>query len=193
MPSKVKRCVEKLLAYMASYKIQNLINCFNKQSDRDLFESEFVRYVWDKPDLTPEEQGLYMLVCSNQVRAKHIQKRLDRFNEMLASQEGEDVTVTMAAGNYLKSMSEELNACEKRISDLITKLNGDRSKRLEKQNSGMANILSLVEAFQEKEERDKIIRLAEMQNSLVEDAAREFESMEEQKARLMGISIEEMI
>lgn len=193
LPSKIRRNAEKLLVYLSSYKIDNTINSFLRKSDRDLFESEFVRYTWDKPDLTNEELNLYMMVCSNHIRAKHTQKRLDKFNEMLMAQEGDDVAVSMAAGNYLKGMSEELNACESRIDKMLSKLNGDRAKRLEKQLGGNFSFLALVEAFQDKEERDKMVKLAEMHNKLIADEAERLETMDEMKARIMGISLQEML
>jgi len=193
LPSKTRRNIEKLLGYLASFKLGNTINCFNRKSDRDLFESEFMRYTWDKPDLTNEELNLYMMVCSNHVRAKHIQKRLDKFNEMLMAQEGLDVQVSMATGNYLKGMSEELNACEKRIESLTSKLNGDRAKRLEKQHGSNYSLISLVDAFQNKEERDRMVKMADMQNQAVEEGAKLLESFEEHKARIFGISVEELI
>lgn len=193
LPSKIKRHAEKLMTYLSSYKIENTINCFLRRSDRDLFESEFVRYTWDKPDLTNEELNLYMMVCSNHVRAKHIQKRLDKFNEMLLGQEGADVSVSMAAGNYLKGMSEELNACESRIDKMLSKLNGDRAKRLEKQLGANFSFLALVEAFQDKEERDKIVKMADMHNKLISNEWDRLETMDEMKARIMGISLREML
>lgn len=193
LPSKIKRNAEKLMTYLSSYKIENTINCFLRRSDRDLFESEFVRYTWDKPDLTNEELNLYMMVCSNHIRAKHIQKRLDKFNEMLLGQEGADVSVSMAAGNYLKGMSEELNACESRIDKMLSKLNVDRSKRLEKIHGASFNLISLVEAFQNKDERDRIVRLADMQLQTIEKEAQFLESLEEHKARIFGISVEELL
>ena len=55
------------------------------------------------------------------------------------------------------------------------------------------SIAALVEAFQEKEERDRMILMAEMQNKLVEDEANRLETMDEYKARILGISKKELL
>ena len=193
MNNKHRKCLEKLLNYLQTYKLWATINSFKTQADRDLFESEFVRSTWDKPDLSPEEINQYMMICSNYVRAKHIQKRLDSFHAMLESEDLQANDINIKLTEHCKAINEELNACEKRISDLITKLNGDRSKRIEKLQTANSSILSLVEAFQNKDERDQMVLAAKMRSELVESEANRLESMDEFKARIFGVSISELI
>ena len=81
--TKQKKMCEKLLFYLKSPRFVHFINQYSTIADRDLFESEFVRTVWDKPDLTNDELNLYITVCTNYVRQKHIQQRIDRLNNML--------------------------------------------------------------------------------------------------------------
>jgi tRNA U34 5-carboxymethylaminomethyl modifying GTPase MnmE/TrmE len=133
-----------------------------------------------------------MMVCSNIVRAKHIQNRMDTFLTSLEDKD-EGAEVSIKQTEHLKTLNDELNACEKRISDTISKLNGDRSKRVEKLQSVNANILSLVEAFQEKESRDLMIMMADKLNKLIEEEAGRFESVSEFSARIFGISPDELI
>lgn len=194
LPIKNKKCVEKLLSYFRSYKLEAEINAYKTQSDRDLFESEFIRATWDKPDLTNDEINLYMMVSSNYVRKKHIQIRLDTFNNILEAHDMEgDGEISMKMSEYVKVTSEELNACEKRIDTLISKLNVDRAKRVEKAGANNANILALVEAFQNEEERTRMIKVAQLRTKLVKDEAERFESLDEFRARIFGIGIDELI
>ena len=51
----------------------------------------------------------------------------------------------------------------------------------------------VLAAFQEKEERDRMILMAEMQNKLIEDEADRLETMDEYKARILGISKQELL
>lgn len=192
LPNKARKGIERLFDYLNVYKLWTTLNSLNTIDDRNLFESEFVRYTWDKPDLTNEELNLYMMVCSNIVRAKHIQKRMDAFLVALENKD-DDAEVSIKQTEHLKTINDELNACEKRISDTITKLNGDRSKRVEKMQAVNANILALVEAFQDKEERDQMVLKAQMRTKLIEDTANDLETMDEFRARIFGVSKEELI
>lgn len=192
LPNKCRKGIERLFDYLQVYKLWTTINSLKTQDDRNLFESEFIRYTWDKPDLTNEELNLYMMVCSNIVRAKHIQNRMDTFLAALDNQ-ADDAEISIKQTEHLKTINDELNACEKRISDTITKLNGDRSKRVEKQQAVNANILALVEAFQDKQERDQMVLKAQMRTKLIEDTADDLETMDEFRARIFGVSKEELI
>lgn len=192
LPNKCRKGIERLLDYLNVYKLWTTLNSLSTEDDRNLYESEFVRYTWDKPDLTNEELNLYMMVCSNIVRAKHIQKRMDDFVVSLENR-NDDQDISIKQTEHFKALNDELNACEKRISDTISKLNGDRSKRVEKQQAVNANILALVEAFQDKQERDQMVLQAQMRAKLIEEEAERLESMDEFRARIFGISREELI
>ena len=190
--TKQKKMCEKLLFYLKSPRFVHFINQYSTIADRDLFESEFVRTVWDKPDLTNDELNLYITVCTNYVRQKHIQQRIDRLNNMLNDTDNErDITLRLT--ELIKATSEELNQCEKRIESLTKDLNGSRQARLKARGEQNGSIAALVEAFQEKEERDRMIMMAEMQNKLIEEEADRLESMDDYKARILGISKKEML
>lgn len=190
--TKQKKMCEKLLFYLKSPRFVHFINQYSTIADRDLFESEFVRTVWDKPDLTNDELNLYITVCTNYVRQKHIQQRIDKLNTMLNDTDNErDLTLRLT--ELIKATSEELNQCEKRIESLTKDLNGSRQARLKARGEQNGSIAALVEAFQDKEERERMILMAEMQNKLIEDEADRLESMDEYKARILGISKKEIL
>jgi hypothetical protein len=190
--TKQKKMMERLLFYLKSPRFVHFINQYSTVGDRDLFESEFVRTVWDKPDLTNDELNLYITVCTNYVRQKHIQQRIDKLNTMLNDTDNER-DITMRLTELIKATSEELNQCEKRIESLTKDLNGSRQARLKARGEQTGSITALVEAFQDKEERDRMILMAEMQNKLIEEEADRLESMDEYKARILGISKREIL
>jgi len=191
-PTKVKRNCEKLLIYLQSPRFNQFINNYNKVGDRELFEAEFVRAIWDKPDLTIDELNNYVTVCANYIRQQHIQARLDKLNALLDDSDDErDITLRLT--EIIKATSEELNQCEKRIETMTKDLNGSRSNRLKEQGQQTSNILALVQAFQDAEERGRMVMMAEMQNRLVEEEADRLESMDDFKARILGISKRELL
>lgn len=188
-----KRCVEELYNYLRIYSFIFNINSYNTQSDRDLFESEFIRATWDKPDLTSEELTLYMQLCSLQVRVTHLRRRSASYNAML---EGEDLENTETTEKLIKQgkiLNDDVNSCEKAIENLISDLNGKRSDRIKELTNANNSMITLVEEFQSKEGRHRIALIAEMQNKLEEDEANRLETMSELKCRIMGSSPDELI
>ena len=191
-PTKIKRNCEKLLIFLRSPRFLSFINQYVMEADRELFESEFVRAVWDKPDLTNDELNSYITLCMNYVRQKHIQLRLDKLNAICNDQETQQ-DLTMRMIEIIKTTSEELNQCEKRIESLTKDLNGSRQNRLKTQGEQTSNILALVQAFQDAEERGRMMLMADRESKLMEEEADRLESMDEFKSRILGISKRELL
>ena len=61
----------------------------------------------------------------------------------------------------------------------------ERMERLNKEN---ASFISLLQVVQEEGERETMIRIAEMQKEAVKQEAERLEGMAEWKARVLGIS-----
>ena len=85
-----------------------------------------------------------------------------------------------------------INALQK-TANLTKKLQGDRSERMKKMNKENASFLSIVQLFQEEEERETMIRIAEMQKEAVKQEAERLEGMSEWKARVLGIGQQDVI
>lgn len=192
LSNKHEKMMQKLIKYLHSPRFKHTINEYCKIADRELFESEFVRATWDKVDLSVEEINQYINLCANFVRVKHIQSRLDRLNKVLEDS-GSNQEASMRFTELIKTTSEELDKCEKRIDALSKGLNGSRQERLKARGQRNGTIESLVEAFQDKEERDRMVKMAEMRLQTVSDVADELERMDEFKSRVLGISKEELL
>jgi hypothetical protein len=191
--NKHEKMMRMLIKYLHSPRLKQTINEYCRVTDRELFESEFVRATWDKPDLTSDEQNQYITLCTNYVRIKHIQARLDKLNKMLDDMGDDAQGATIRFTELIKTTSEELNQCEKRVEALTKSLNGSRQDRLKAKGERSGSIEALVEAFQDKQDRDLMIKMAEMKKRLVADTADKLETMNEFKARVLGISKEELL
>ena len=180
-----KENVEHLLKYLNSPRFIQLMNTYNCY-DSELFEAEFVRATWDKPDLTIDEVNLYINVCVDYINLKTIQRNMDKLNQMFdACEDQTEMSVKLA--EILKAKSAEYHQCEQRQESLIKKLNGDRAVRTKNKQEKFGSVLSLVQAFQLEEERLRMIDLAEKQKMLVKEEADNLESMDSWKARVMGL------
>ena len=185
-------CVETLVKSLSAPRLIQVISNYSSMKDRELFEAEFVRATWDKPDLTSDEINLYINVCVDYINLKNILSHIEKLNIMFNEVEGQqDMTVRLA--EVLKSKTDEYDKCEKRMESLIKKLNGDRGERLKNRQTENATILSLVRNFQIEEERLRMIELAEMQKKLARKEADKLESMPDWEARVLGISKEDVI
>ena len=187
-----RKYLEKLLNYLGSPRFVQNYDSYRSGNDKDLFEAEFVRSVWDKPDLTIDEINLYINVCMDYINLKQIDMKKNKVNEMFNdTQEQKDFTMRLT--EVLKTISEEYNQCAQRIDKSLQKLNGERAKRIESHQQKNASILSLVELFQDENERKMMIQIADMQKKVVKEEADRLETMSAWKARILGITKEDAI
>ena len=187
-----KNCLDKLAINLCNSRFIKIINNYSAKDDRNLFEEEFTRLTWDKPDLTADELNLYMNVCKEIINLEVISKHLNKLNDLFdCAEEQNDMSVKLA--EIIKAKSSEYHQCEGRIEALTKKLQGDRSERMKNRQRENSSVLSLVQMFQDEEERKNMIRMAEMQKKLVKEEAFRLEGMPSFKARVLGISQEDVI
>ena len=180
-------CINALLRSLSAPRLIQVISNYTSMKDRELFEAEFIRATWDKPDLTSDEINLYINVCVDYINLKNITFHIEKLNTMFNEVEDQqDMTVRLA--EVLKSKTDEYDKCEKRMESLIKKLNGDRAERLKHRRQDNATIISLVKNFQTESERRRMIEIAEMQKKLVEEEVTRLDNMDSWKARILGIS-----
>ncbi len=187
-----RKYMEKLLNYLSSPRFVGNYDSYTSSTDKDLFEAEFVRSVWDKPDLTTDDINLYINVCMDYSNLRQIEIKKNKINQMFNETE-EQKDFTMRLTEVLKTISEEYNQCAQRIDKSIQKLNGERSKRVEQHQQKNASIINLVELFQDEQERKMMIQIAEMQKKTVKEEADRLENMSAWKARILGISKQDAI
>lgn len=187
-----KICVDRLGINLNNSRFIKIVNNYTSKDDRELFEQEFIRLTWDKPDLTADEINLYMNVCKEIVNLEVVSKHLNKLNDMFdIANDQEEMSVRLA--EIIKAKSAEYHQCETRIENLTKKLQGDRATRMQSRQKENASMLSLVQYFQDEEERANMVKIAEMQKALVKDEAHRLEGMAEWKARILGISQEDVI
>jgi Skp family chaperone for outer membrane proteins len=103
----------------------------------------------------------------------------------------DEMTVRLA--EIIKAKSSEYHQCESRIENLTKKLQGDRGERMKNRQKATASFLSIVQLFQEEEERKNMVRIAEMQKELIKEEAKKIEGMSDWKARVLGINVKSVV
>ncbi len=191
---KYKQYVDKLRINLNSMRFVRICDAYTNQKDRDLFEQQFVLMTWDKPDLTADELNLYMSVCKDIVNGEVLTQHIYSMNRIFDSMDGEEEnTFSIKFAETLKAKTDEYQQNQKRVSDTIKKLQGDRSDRLKNQGKDETSFISIVQMAQDEQERKNMLRLAEMQRATISEEANRLESMEEFRCRIMGVSKEDVI
>ena len=195
LTSKDKKNLSTLIGYMHTYRFLHQIGTYGIETDRELFESSFVRYTWDKDDLTQEEVDQYIVLSAEVVIASNIQRRVERLQTLL-DQNAEDTEgrkMAMSLVEAINTAQTEYNQCVNRQTKLLNELKEKRSQRMSKMMQDSASILNLVELWKDEESRNKMIKLADLRRQNVSSEIERLSSMEEIKSRILGISEEEVL
>ena len=187
--------VETLQRYMNTFSFCYQINTYRRDDDRKLFEDAFIRYTYDKEDLTQEELDQFITLCTEVVTASTILQQVEDLRQLLrqASEEDEGRNIKMSLNEAISSLQTEYNQCRTRQNKLYKSLVDDRSKKIQERKQENASILNLVQAWKDEERRKSIINLAEAQKQNLEEEAKRLSSMDELKAVIRGIDIDEMV
>ena len=190
-----KKNIEKLMGYLHTFRFVHQISNYNHETDRELFESSFIRYTHDKSDLTQEEVDQYIVLSGEVVIASNIQRRVGRLTSLLdeTAMDNEGRRISMSLVEAISTAQNEYNSCVNRQHKLLSDLKQKRSDRLSKQMNDNASILNLVETWKEEQGRKELIKMAELRKKVVKEAVEELANMDQVKARIFGLSEEDAI
>lgn len=184
-----------LLGYLNTDVYVLSINIYALVEERELFESKFIRYVYDKPDLTEEEVDQYIAVCDKSVALHQIRRNIQvlqrEINLNLESGDAEKKKVAMSYIELLSTYRQKETDAEKRQNDTLEGLVGTRDKRLKGRLTNNATIMNLVVAWQTEEKRKELLELAMKQRAAEEDAVKKLSSMDAVMALVAGFSTEQ--
>ena len=191
--AKQKKDIASLIGYMSTFRFVHQINSYDNETSRALFESSFVRYTYDKNDLTQEEVDQYIVLSGEVVISSNIQRRVERLQQLLddTAVDTEGARISMSLVEAINTAQNEYNQCVNRQHKLLGDLKQKRSDKLSKKINQNASILNLVEAWKSQETRNKMIRLAEMQKESLGEEFDSLSSMDELKCRILGIDKDE--
>lgn len=193
LTAKTKKDINSLIGYMNTFRFTHQINLYEDERDRDLFESSFVRYTYDKNDLTQEEVDQYIVLSTEVVISSNIQQTVNLLQNQIDLATQEDGKIPMALVEASNTARKEYNDCVNRQQKLLNDLKVKRSEKLSKQVKETASILNLVQMWKEEESRLKLIKMAEMRKQVVEKEIDRLSSMDELKCKILGISKDEIL
>ena len=195
MSIKEKKDVQALIGFLHTYRFMHQINGYPSATDRELFESSFVRYTHDKNDLTEEEVDQYIVLSTEVVIASNIQHRVEHLQTLLddTANDTEGRRISMSLVEAISTAQTEYNQCVNRQNKLLSDLKEKRSDKQKKQLQENASILNLVEMWKAEESRKQLIQLTELRKKSIKDEIEKLSGMDEVKAKIMGISEDEAL
>ena len=195
LTARQRKEIESLIGYLHTYRFLHQINGYDSQVDRDLFESSFIRYTYDKADLTQEEVDQYIVLASEVGIASNIQRRVEHLQGLLddAANDTEGRRISMSLVEAIGKAQNDYHQSVGRQNKLLSDLKEKRSDRLKNQIKENASIINLVQMWKEEESRKKLIQLAELRKQVVKEEVKNISSMDEVKARILGISEDEVL
>ena len=193
--SSVKKNIDSLINYLSTYRFSHQINTYSSQTDRELFESSFIRYTHDKADLSQEEVDQYIVLSTEVIIAASIQRRTERIQQLLdnAAEDTQGRRIAMALVDAISSAQTEYNQCINRQQKLLDSLKQKRSDILKNKIKENASVLNLVQLWKEEESRKKLVQLANIRKKAVSDEIKNLTGMDEIKCRILGLSKGEVL
>ncbi len=179
-----------LIGYMNTHSFLSTINIYEKEYERTLFESRFIRYVYNKPDLLEEEVDQYVAICDKAVALFQLKKQIQVLQKRINMSFDTDDTAKQKLAtndiNLLESYRERETASEKWIETVLDKLVGSRDARLKGRNQENASILNFLEAFQSEKKRKEILELFKRHKMAEAAAVKNLSSMDAVVALVAG-------
>ena len=190
-----KKGITTCIGYVNTFRFCHQINSYDSSVNRELFESCFVRYTYDKYDLSQEEVDQYIVLSAEVVIASNIQRRITHLSRLLdeTAEDNDGRRISMSLVDAINTAQTEYNQCINRQQKLLSDLKQKRSDKLAKQRQDTASILNLVELWREQETREKMVKLAELRKKTLKDEVQRLSDMDELKSRILGMSEGEVL
>jgi len=182
-----KICINKTLHYLNTYRFNNIINGYSSQDSRDLLESTFIRYTWNKPDLLEEEVDQFVSASIEMVIASDNLRRQDVLNQRLDGVvEDPDGRISMALSDVIGKITTEYNQHRTRSSTLYKDLNNKRSDRIKRQIQENKSLVQLVQYWREEGNRQRMLDLAEARKKQLKDELGRLKGLDDLKLQVWG-------
>jgi len=185
--------LDTLVGYMNTERFVYQASQYIKKIDRILFESNFIRYTHNKPDLTEEEVDQYIALCEEIVVSVSQSRRKirleDEIDNVLDSEEGKRLSMVIVEA--IKDAKKGIEDSKKRQADLHKSLSGTRHDRLKGKMDRNSSILNLLEAWQDEQKRNQIIQIGKREKREDEDEVERLSKMDDIVCLIAGMTKKE--
>lgn len=196
LDSDKRKCIASLKRHLCSKRFCSMASAIRSLQHRDVFQTEFISAVADKPDLTPEEINGYMNLANEYVLSLLITDQIANLNDRLqeATDDDEDGRkYTKNISDSLSTKAKEYHDCQNRMRSLHDDLAGKRSDRLKYSIAANESLSKYIELCRLEEGRAYLAKLGEKRNKEIHQEAKRIESLADLVMEIKGVSIEEIL
>lgn len=195
LDSKQKESVARVKRFLSAPRYVELMSTMTNQRHREVFESEFVKAVYDKIDLNSDQVNLYIALALEHVTLLEIRQQISILNTRLAESVSDDEDsrkFTMSLSEALKDKTAAYNQCLQRTLNMTKSLSGDRIKQLEKQAAVNQSLTQFIELVKEEKERRRLMLIARADEFKVKENIKELSSFPELFVEVFGLGKDEV-
>ncbi len=189
--TKTQHYLQGLINYCHTPRYGLLLATLADGTDIELFESSFIRYVWNKPDLMEEEVDTYINLCCDIVNYTKMQREVDNLVELrdkcLDDSEGKRLSMAVVA--QMGELYKEMDNNQKRQNAALKSLNGTRNDRLDGKRES-ASFLSSVEAWRDQARRERLVAIAERRKELIKKEVERLDTLDAFIGEIYGLNRE---
>lgn len=191
-----KECIAGLKKNLHSPRFVLMANSIKRLKLREFFEMEFIRAVYDKPDLNADETNAYISLCKAYVDEMIILEIIyglnDRLTEVITD---DDTGKKFATGlsEALKAKTTEAKECRAFIHQSQKSLSGSRADRIKDLTALNQSLAKFVQLAEDERGRARYLRA---QQARLEEIKAEVEVLTQAPdiiAEIYGTSIEELL
>ncbi len=195
-----ERNLKALMGYLREYGFKYMASTYDRQVDRNLFISTFIRWTHNKADLTEMEQDQMMQAASEKVNIAQMEREIQqirRYHESVMAGEEQDATgktkrFGMTEVEQITQTRTKWDAAKARLKIGMEALEEARSKRLGQRDERNNSILNLFDAWRDDPEwRADLIGIGSREKQEDADEVKRLRDMDDVIALISGQSEEE--
>lgn len=186
---KLQNCLKSLIRFCHMYRFTMLINNYKNKKHKELFEQAYVRFVWDKPDLSEIELDLVCNICCDIVSYTSMQSELEDLLSMKAAvaEDSEGRKLSMSLVEDIKNLRKEMDENHKRQSTAWKNLEGTRNDRIKNRVLENASMVQLLDAWRNEEKRKQLIQLGEVRKQKMKEEIHRIQNLDDLHIQVWGI------
>ncbi len=197
-----ERQLKALMSYLRVFRFKYVASQYEKQVDRDLFISTFVRWAHDKPDLTAIEVDQMIGAADETVNLAQISRSIQRIDKMqedimdaggeIEEEGGKKRKFSMTDVEMINGIRTKHDQAKGRLEKLMSTLEDSRSKRIGQRDLRNNSILNLFDAWRDDPEwRADLIEIGRREKEEDATEARRLRDMDDVIALISGQTLEE--
>lgn len=186
-----KKCLNACIDYLNNERFLSEIENYQDANERKMFINNFIRHIYNKPDLTQQDLDTLILYSKEIIEHKRHEDHMSYLMDKRDSEE--DAKMSMALVEAMDKTTTNLSQSKKTQASLLKEINEKRSDRLKKEAANHNSLLNLTNEWKEEESRKKILQIAENRKKILGEEIDKLDALEAFHASIFGNTKDELL